>query len=304
MARPTRWYTEPITPDLLVRCSVKEVLYRGRSPFQSIQVLRTGPFGLTLVLDGKTQSTEADEFIYHEALVHPALLLHPSPERAFVGGGGEGATLREVLAHRSIRRVVMVDIDREVIEVCRRFLLDHHQGAFDDPRLELHFQDAREYLANCREGFDAIVLDLADPIEGGPAYRLYTQEFYRIARERLRPGGLLVTQAGPAGPLNCGEAFTAIARTLASVFRWTVPYAVFVPSFGGPWGFVIASETPLPEELSPEEVDRLISLRLGRRLRFYDGLTHRHMFSLPRQLREKLERERRIVTDANPVFIV
>ena len=170
-----------------------------------MDILDTETFGRCLVLDGKTQSTEADEHIYHEALVHPALLFHHKPESVFIGGGGEGATLREILHHNSVQRVVMVDLDGDVVELCRRHLPDHHHGAFDDARVELRHEDARQYLASCQESFDVIVLDLVDPIEGGPSYLLYTEEFYNIARSKLRPGGILVTQAGPAGLLSYSE---------------------------------------------------------------------------------------------------
>ena len=88
-----------------------EVLYDGRTDYQSVKIVRTSSFGLCLVLDGKIQSSEADEFIYHETLVHPAMLTHPDPKNVFIAGGGEGATLRDVLRHKSVQKAVMVDID-------------------------------------------------------------------------------------------------------------------------------------------------------------------------------------------------
>ena len=110
-----RWFSDNISPDLTMLHSIKERIYSGRTKFQSIDIINTGSFGVCLVLDGKIQSSEADEFIYHEALVHPAMLAHPQPEKVFIAGGGEGATLREVLAHKTVKRAVMVDIDEEVV---------------------------------------------------------------------------------------------------------------------------------------------------------------------------------------------
>ena len=156
-------------------------------------------------MDGKTQSTERDEHIYHESLVHPAMLSHPNPRTVFIGGGGEGGTLREALSHRSVERAVMIDLDREVVELCRTYLPRHHQGSFDDPRVELLHQDAREYLANSRETFDVMVMDLVDPLEGGTAYLLYTTEYYDIIKARLGPQGVMVTQSGPSGLLSYQE---------------------------------------------------------------------------------------------------
>jgi spermidine synthase len=232
------------------------------------------------------------------------MLLHPQPRTIFIGGGGEGATLREVLGHKSVTRAVMVDIDQQVVELCKRHLPNHHQGAFDDPRAQLRIGDARQLLAEAPEQFDVIVLDLADPIEGGPAYRLYTQEFYRIARGKLNHGGLLVTQSGPASPLNHTEAFTVIQHTLASVFPSTVPYSVFIPSFMNPWGFTIAALDAKVQMPAPEELDRRIAQRIARPLRFLDGLTCQALTTLPSFLRRGFAEERRLATDADPVFVV
>ena len=154
-------------PDLAMMLQVRQVLYSGETAYQRVEILESELFGRSLVLDGKTQSTERDEHLYHEALVHPAMLLHLGPRTVFIGGGGEGGTLREVLAHRSVERVVMLDLDREVVDLCRRYLPQHHQGSFNDPRVELCHQDAREYLANSDERFDVMIMDLVDPLEGG-----------------------------------------------------------------------------------------------------------------------------------------
>ncbi len=196
-----KWYLETVFPDLAVMLRVQKVLYSGKTDYQNVEVLESDLYGRSLVLDGKTQSTERDEHIYHEALVHPAMLMHPQPRTVFIGGGGEGGTLREVLSHKSVERVVMLDLDREVVDLCRRYLQQHHQGSFDDPRVELLHQDARAYLENCDQQFDVMIMDLVDPLEGGTAYLLYTAEYYSIAKSKMNPGGILVTQSGPAGLL-------------------------------------------------------------------------------------------------------
>ena len=126
----------------------------------------------------------------------------PIPSVYLLVAGGEGGTLREVLSHKSVERAVMIDLDQQVVSLCREHLPKHHQGAFDDPRVQLLHEDARAYLAQPGEGFDVMVMDLVDPMEGGPAYLLYTREYYEIARARLNPGGILVTQSGPAGLLE------------------------------------------------------------------------------------------------------
>ena len=298
-----KWFLETVFPDLVVMLRVREVLHTGETAYQKVEVLESEIFGRSLVLDGKTQSTERDEHIYHEALVHPAMLLHPGPRSVFIGGGGEGGTLREVLAHRSVQCVAMLDLDREVVELCRRHLPNHHQGSFDDPRVMLAHQDAREYLTSCDETFDVMIMDLVDPMEGGTAYLLYTEEYYRIAKAKLKPGGILVTQSGPAGLLSYQECFTTIRNTLAGVFSYIAPAQVHIPAFETLWGFTLASDAPLASP-SEEQVNRSLAKRVTTELKFYDGESHRGMFALPKFLRTGFQQESRINQDANPVFMI
>jgi spermidine synthase len=295
-----RWFSDYISPDLTMLHSIKERIYSGRTKFQSIDIVNTGSFGICLVLDGKIQSSEADEFIYHEALVHPAMISHPQPERVLIAGGGEGATLREVLAHKTVKRAVMVDIDEEVVKLCRRFLPTWHQNAFDDPRAELHFADARKYLDESSDEFDVIIIDLVDPLEQGPARLLYTQEFYQIVKQKLGADGIMSVQAEPAEWRNLDN-FTAIATTLRSVFPIAHPYQAHVPSFLGLWGFITASQSLDPSELTPEEIDTRISTRISKKLKSYDGLTHQAMFTIPKHIRQQLAASKRIITDKQPI---
>ncbi len=298
-----KWVIETVMPDLAIMLKVDDVLYSGHTGFQRVEVVHSDVYGRSLLLDGKTQSTERDEHIYHETLVHPALLSHPNPRDVFIGGGGEGGTLRETLVHSAVENVVMVDLDRQVVDLCREHLPQHHQGAFDDPRTTLVFDDARKYLASSSQQFDVMIMDLVDPLEGGPAYLLYTEEYYNIARARLKPGGILVTQSGPAGYLSLHECFTTIYKTLESIFDHTLPYHAHVPSFITIWGFTVASDAPLPQ-LAPAEIDFRIKERLARPLRHYDGETHAAMFALPRHIRDGIAGETRINRDDAPVFMV
>jgi len=228
------------------------------------------------------------------------MLAHPRPESVFIAGGGEVATLREVLAHKTVKRAVMADIDGEVVEVCRRFLPSWHQGAFDDHRVELHFADARKYLEESSDRFDVIIIDLVDPLEEGPARLLYTREFYRAVAQKLGPDGIMSVQAESAEWTN-SDNFTAIASTLRSVFSIARPYQVHVPSFLGVWGFVSASQTLDPLDLTAAEIDTRISTRISKELRSYDGLTHGAVFAIPKHIRQQLAASTRIITDKEPI---
>src|SRR3989338_9015718 len=233
--RNSNWFFDNLSPEEGHIHGIKKTLYSGKTEYQSMEILETGSYGKCLILDGKMQSTEVDEFIYHEALVHPAMLTHPKPESVFIVGGGEGATLREVLRHKTVKRAVMVDIDKEVVDRCRELLPEYHQGAFDDPRAELRYMDARKYLEETSEVFDVIIIDISEPVEEGPAYLLYTKEFYDLVFERLSEGGLIALQAGTTA-IHYLLNFSAVCHTLKAVFPIVTPYHASLPSFGLPWG--------------------------------------------------------------------
>jgi spermidine synthase len=298
------WLLERLHPDLFRGVAIENIVYSGRTAFQEVSVVDTPSFGRILLLDGKTQSCELDEFVYHEALVHPVLVAHPCPRRVFIGGGGEGATAREVLRHQTIEHATMVDIDREVVELCKKYFPKFSQGVFQDPKLDFRVADARKTLEEESQRYDVIVLDLTDPVEEGPSVFLYTKEFYELVRSRLHPDGLVVTQAGPATPLNYQEVFAPVFRTFREVFPIVRAYTVPMLSFGLTWGFVLGSLGPDPAALSPEEVDRVLEARgVAQELRFYDGVQHVGLFSLPKYLRLRLDSESKVVTQARPVYL-
>ena len=298
------WHYELITPDLYQAERINHVFFSGRTPYQEVVVQDGAAFGRSLVLDGKTQSTEVDEFVYHEGLVHPAMISHRAPTSVFVAGGGEGATIREVLKHNAVESVVMVDIDSKVVDLCREYLPNHHRSSFDDPRVRLVYADALAYLESTSERFDIVIIDVPDPLEAGPAYLLFTQEFYSLVRDRLRPGGVMVSQSGPTGPSFYEQCFSAVANTVASVFPVVTMSETFVPSFGSTWGFVIGSLGEDPGDLSPEGVDARIAARITGQLRYFDGTTLRGMVSVPKYLRESVASESRIITRDTPLFVV
>ena len=298
------WYVEWEYPGSGHLFSVKKVYARVKSKYQTIEVVELAFIGKALILDGKIQSSELDEHVYHESLVHPAMILHGNPRRVLILGGGEGATAREVLKYNTVKEVVMVDIDEEVIRVSRDYLPEWHQGAFEDPRLRLLIMDGLEYVKRALDeglSFDVIIADLADPTEGGPAYKLYTREFYEDVKRLLAPGGVFVTQATSLSYLVPTHAI--IRNTVASVFRYVASYTVFIKSFDDEWSFVIASDARDPSGLTPEEVDSKIKSLVRGELRFYDGESHLRMFTLPRYARELLRREKRVSTLENPVYL-
>jgi spermidine synthase len=283
--------------------AIVRTIAEARTKFQHAEIMETASYGKALVLDGRIQSSQADEFIYHEALVHPGLLLLDAPPaRALVIGGGEGATLREILRYPSIEKAVMVDIDAEVVELCKRHLPEMHRGAFDDPRTEFRAEDARGYLERTGERFDLIVIDLVEPLEEGPACLLFTREFYGLVRDRLAAGGAMTMQAGmtKVGELDF---FTSIHRTLGEVFPVVAGYQTFISCFGTPWGFIAASRRHDPRAQSAADIDRRVAERVQGELGYWDGQTHQHAFALPKFIRRAIDAQTRIATDTNPLIV-
>lgn len=298
----SKWLKDVVTPDLVQNHRIRKVLYSGHTHFQQVAIVDTYNYGICLVLDGKIQSSQHDEFVYHEALVHPAMLSHPDPSTVFIAGGGEGATLREVLKYKSLKKAVMVDLDRQVVDLCRRFLPHFHQGSFDDPKIELHFADARKYLEKHIEKFDVAIIDIVDPLEAGPACLLYTQEYYELVKRRLNKDGIMVIQSGSCGWTNL-HIFTSIVNTLKTVFPVVRPYHIYMPSFVDQWGFTTASVSLDPGKLPLRDLRRIVKEKLNAPVRSLDSISYPAMFMLPKMLRKKISRSKKIIKDASPVFI-
>ena len=297
-----KWFFETTTAFEGHMHAIARTIVEAQTKFQHVEILQTAAYGKTLVLDGRIQSSQGDEFIYHEALVHPGMLTTEGPPRsALVIGGGEGATLREILRYPSITRAVMVDIDGEVVELCKTHLPEMHQGAFDDPRTQVRHEDARAYLEKSNDRFDFITVDLVEPLEEGPARMLFTQEFYALVRDRLTPGGTMTMQAGMTKLGELGF-FTSIHRTLREVFPVVAAYQSFISCFGTPWGFIVASKKVDPARQGAQAVDKLIAERVKGSLEYWDGVTHQHAFSLPKFIRKAVAKQTRIVTDAHPLI--
>jgi len=225
-----------------VEREVENILAKGKTPFQEYLFFESKMHGVCISLDGDIQSCESDEKIYHEALVHPAMLSHPNPKTVLIMGGGEGATAREVLAHKSVTKVVMVDIDEEFVSLCKEHIPSWGASAFNDARLELLYMDINEYLATCSEKFDIVIGDLIDVDDwDSPAAFLYGEGLYRTLKPLLNPNAIIATQGGA---LDTQESHNHIhiREMMSRVFRDVRSYGMIVPSFYHLWGYVIASD--------------------------------------------------------------
>jgi len=297
-----RFFVEWSSKGFAALHKVKRVIFSGHTKYQDVDIVETFTHGICLFIDGKLQTSSVDWWMYHEALVHPIMIAHPNPRRVMIIGGGEGITLREVLKHNTVESVEMVDIDEDVVQLCKQHLQALHRGAFDDPRVVLVREDGKKYLSTKRKDYDIIIVDATDPLKNSPSVPLYTKEFYEFAYKALKDDGLLVTQA--TSVFYTMKVFTVICNTLKAVFRIVRPYQVWVPSFNSLWGLVIGSKSYDPVALSEEEIEeRLRNREIEGKLLLYHPKLHKALFVLPRFLEEALKSEKDISTDEKPVCI-
>jgi len=259
-----------------------------QTEFQHLLIVDTFSFGRALLLDNELQSAESDEFIYHEALVHPALCLHGAPRSVLILGGGEGATLREVLRHRTVLRVVMVDIDGMVIQACRDHLPEWSQGSFDDKRVTLSIGDAGRYLSESTEHFDVVISDISEIRRDPFSFQDKAADFYRLVISRLTSGGLYCSQIHSVS-MPDHHLFGAVLKKMRTCFTSLRPYHALIPSMGHDLGFVVASaESPFPSR-STSQIGRIIDSSVRGPLRFYSATVHRTLFYFPPWLAHMLK---------------
>lgn len=291
----TKFVLEWITESLASLYGIEEVIYSGKTKYQRVDILRTRDFGIVLLLDGLLQSSEEDEFIYHELLVHPAMIAHPMPKRILIIGGGEGATAREVERYKDVEEIQMVDLDGELIEIVKKCLPWGRDG-FKDSRLKLVIAEGREHLSKQPdEYYDVIIMDATDPSEESLAIQLYTKEFYELAFRKLRTQGVIVTHAAPLLIRNFVVA--SVQKTMTSVFPRTCIYASYVKSLEAMWSFIAGSKGALPSDLQGHEVDKRLQERGVRGLRFYSGEVHDAIFALTKSYLKNVKAEGVVYSD-------
>ncbi|MEN6312301.1 MAG: polyamine aminopropyltransferase [Acidobacteriota bacterium] len=225
------------TPASGIFFRVKKVLYAGRSKFQTIEIILNKDYGRVLILDGLIQTTERDEFYYHEMLVHPAMASHPKPEEVLIVGGGDGGALREVLKY-GVKKVWLVEIDGLVIEACRKHF-PWLRPAFADKRAELVVADGNVFIEETDRKFDVILVDSSDPV--GPSTVLHEEAFYRKLKSRLKPGGIIAAQAGSL--MLHQESHAVKSVFLRRMFRHSGLYLGPVPTYPvGTWCYNFLSD--------------------------------------------------------------
>ncbi len=279
----SKWVTENLHADYAQSLRISEMLYDSETEHQRLKVFQNDTFGRVLTLDDVVQTTEGDNFIYHEMMSHVPIFAHGAAKRVLIIGGGDGGMAREVLKHNSVEHVTMVEIDAGVVTFSQTYLPMLSQGAFDDPRLELVIADGAEFIRETAGGYDVIIVDSTDPI--GPGEVLFTDTFYGHAKRALATGGILATQNGV--PFMQGDELTNTLRAFKALFAdWTC-YLATIPTYaGGPMAFGWGTDGDA-RQVSPETLQARFDAA-GIETDYYTPEVHLGAFALPGYVKKLL----------------
>ncbi len=259
-----------------------KLIEASKTRFQDLEIHETPQFGKLFRLDGCFMTSEREEFVYHETLIHPALAALSAPKRVLIIGGGDGGAAEEALKHPSLDQVVMVELDEKVVEIAKQHFGAIHRGAFVHPKLKLLIDDGLKYLAETKEKFDHVALDLPDPI--GPATALYEEAFFRDCKRSLAPGGVLTLHMG--SPWSRPDRVRMLYGRLAKMFKIARPYTMFIPLYGCLWSMCACSDSTDVASVGATEIDARVSARGVTHLQYYNGATHQALFALPNFVRD------------------
>ncbi|WWP02381.1 MAG: polyamine aminopropyltransferase [Candidatus Dasytiphilus stammeri] len=260
--------------------AVKNIIYQENTNFQNVIFFENPTFGRIMAIDGIVQTTENDEFIYHEMITHVPLLTMPSAKKILIIGGGDGASLREVIKYKYLEKITMVEIDENIINLCRKYLPNHNQNAYTDIRCEIIIQDGSKFISSCKEKFDIIIVDSTDPI--GPGSSLFTPNFYRECRRCLNDDGIFVGQNGVS--LLQQKVIKNSFDNLSCYFNDVTFYQAAVPSYyGGMMTFVWASNNTSLRQITVSVLNKKFKLN-NLHCRYYNPLIHKISFALPQYL--------------------
>lgn len=272
------WLTEKHTEGYSVNWKVKRTLFTEQTEYQHLAVMETYELGKALVLDGIVQTTERDEYIYHEMIVHPAMLTHPAPEKILVIGGGDGGSVREAVKYNSVRQVDLVEIDDKVILASRKYL-PTISYALNDPRVNILIEDGIEFIKTKENFYDVIIIDSSDPV--GPGIELFGQDFYRNVFRALKDNGLMVAQS--ESPLFYKDTTIKVRKYIDNIFPICLTYLAAIPTYtGGFWSFTIGSK-----KFNPLDTTRPLSELIEKlETRYLTPELLPAAFALPKNIRE------------------
>jgi len=281
------WITDQKAPFELYNHAVKKRIVSCNTGYHNVAIVDTYTFGKILMLENAVHLSEADEFIYHETLVHPALISHPDPETVLVIGSEEGATLREVLRHRGVKAAAMVTTDEEMYMLCARYLPEWSSENFNDARVELTFRCAVEYLKNIGTTFNVIINAGLEFETLSSSWRFSYKDFLLLAASRLSPNGIFCTRGKELRGENINS-LSEIYHIVSSVFPLVRPMYTYIPSLGAHFVYMLASQGRDPLKVSKREVRLRVNDTISGAMLFYEPDLHRVLMSIPAYLKKNL----------------
>ncbi|MBN2059840.1 MAG: polyamine aminopropyltransferase, partial [Deltaproteobacteria bacterium] len=276
MSEKEEWATEK-WKDVEIRYRINKIIQEIETDYQHLTLVDSCKYGRMLLLDGIVQTTEKDEFIYHEMMTHVPMMLHPKPENVLIIGGGDGGVLREVLKYDTVEKATLVEIDQSVISFCKEYLPTVSNGAFEDKRSEIVIDDGSAFLKKKKNSYDIVIVDSSDPI--GPAEKLFSREFYKSAHDALNPDGIMVHQTGSIHMQSDEQPL--VYGLIRHIFQYHAFYVYSVPTYiGGLFSSVLCSDSTDPGNMDMEEIlKKFDSYKLN--TKYYNPGIHFGSFHIP-----------------------
>jgi spermidine synthase len=278
-------FLETLYPSWGQQFVMDEVLFESQTEHQHLVIFNNAQWGTVMALDGVIQTTEKDEFVYHEMMVHVPMLAHGNAKNVLIIGGGDGGILREVLKHPGVESVTQVEIDQQVIDLCVQYLPNHSAGAYEHPKAHIVIDDGVEFVNRCTEKFDVIISDSTDPM--GPGEVLFTSRFYQGIKNCLKDDGVFVAQNGVSF-LQTDEVKTTFNR-LSPLFKEATFYSGAVPTYvGGIMTFAWATDNLALKQVDVATLEARFN-QSGLKTRFYTPALHKGSFALPQYILDALK---------------
>lgn len=280
-------YNEHYNGSTGLTVGLKRLLFSEQTPYQHVEVFETDTWGNLMTIDGMVMLSEKDEFVYHEMLLHPALISHPNPKRVLIIGGGDGGSAREAMKHPSVETVDMVEIDEAVVRASKLHLPE--VGDFENPKLNVLYEDGIAFVKNVKQPYDVIIIDGSDPV--GPAQGLFQKEFYQACYNALSENGILAAQTETPLVESYHDSMRSVFFALDDLFAVSKMYLAFIPLYPtGMWSMAFASKgvDPLGEDVLKRAEEATSSYLSG--LKYYNASVHAGSFALPNFVADVIRR--------------
>lgn len=244
------WFTEKQNDNVQISYKINKINHTEKTPYQEMAVIETEQYGRMLVLDHFVMLEDTNEFIYHEMISHVPLFTHPNPVKVAVIGGGDGGVIREVIKHPSVKKAVLIEIDKRVVEISKEYF-PKVSSALNNERVDVLYEDGIKYMQEHKNEFDVVLVDSTDPV--GPAVGLFAIDFYKSIYEALKVDGILVSQT--ESPFDNAELLKKVNQSFKSLFPITKVYTAFIPTYPtGMWTFTMGSKKYDPAQVNVSEI--------------------------------------------------